>query len=97
MGNKQQTAVIKLLEFVKESIFKTSVSNEYQAGYKQAMIEVQNKIELDVIPDERQQIIDAHAQGAMEGNKLEYGMEYLSELDNAITQAETYYEQNYGK
>lgn len=75
---KKQTAVNVLKEHIQDAIEKTVVDNHYESGYKQCLIDIQNKIDDGLLQMEEEQIIDAYEQG--DKYKLNFsGEQYYNE------------------
>ena len=66
----KQTAVNVLKQHIQDAIEKTVVDNHYESGYKQCLIDIQNKIDDGLLQMEREQIIDAYSTYASD----EHGM-----------------------
>lgn len=56
---KKQTVVNVLKEHIQDAIEKTVVDNHYESGYKQCLIDIQNKIDDGLLQMEKEQIIEA--------------------------------------
>jgi hypothetical protein len=86
---KQQTAVDWLFNQIKKSSKKTdNINNEHLFFYR-LLEEAKEK--------EKGQIVDAGVFTFQLTDKTPYGMEYLSKLDNAISNAVDYYNETYNK
>jgi len=83
MENKKQTAVDWLIEQLTPSI---SLQQKHIDELKEKAKEM-----------EKGQIVDAGVFSFQLNDKTPYGMEYLSKLDNAISNAVDYYDETYNK
>jgi len=77
-----ETAVNVLKQHIQDAIEKTVVDNHYESGYKQCLIDIQNKIDDGLLQMEKEQITDSY----IEGHSI-YG---------ESTNAEQYYNETYG-
>ena len=53
---KKQTAINVLKEHIQDAIEKLVVDNHYESGYKQCLIDIQNKIDDGLLQMEKEQI-----------------------------------------
>jgi hypothetical protein len=76
---KKQTAINVLKQHIQDAIEKTVVDNHYESGYKQCLIDTQNKIDNGLLQMEKEQIIDATIilWDESTGNAI-YGLEYYN-------------------
>lgn len=56
---KKQTAINVLKQHIQDAIEKSVVDNHYESGYKQCLIDIQNKIDDGLLQMEKEQMIDA--------------------------------------
>jgi len=87
---KKQTAVDVLKQHIQDAIEKAFVDNHYESGYKQCLIDIQNKIDDGLLQMEKGQIIDGWLNG-MRGEMIAP----LS-IDNYKPEAEEYFNETYG-
>ena len=85
---KKQTAVDVLKEHIQDAIEKSVVDNHYESGYKQCLIDIQNKIDDGLLQMEKEQIENAYQKGRFSG-QTNWG------CGNDVT-AEKYYNETYG-
>ena len=64
---KKQTAINLLKQHIQDAIEKTVVDNHYESGYKQCLIDIQNKIDDGLLQMEREQIETAWYDGISGG------------------------------
>ena len=78
MKNKQ-TAINVLKQHIQDAIEKTVIDTHYESGYKQCLIDIQNKIDDGLLQMEKEQIIDATIilWDESTGNAI-YGLEYYN-------------------
>jgi len=84
---KNQTAINVLKQHIQDVIEKTVVDNHYESGYKQCLIDIQNKIDNGLLQMEKDQIHDALYTGceiAIDNVKFKH-----------IKQIEQYYNKTY--
>jgi len=63
---KKQTVVNVLKEHIQDAIEKTVVDNHYESGYKQCLIDIQNKIDDGLLQMEKEQIVNAYWDGGQD-------------------------------
>lgn len=56
---KKQTAIKVLKQHIQDAIEKSVVDNHYESGYKQCLIDIQNKIDDGLLQMEKEQIVNA--------------------------------------
>jgi hypothetical protein len=85
----KQSAVNVLKQHIQDAIEKTVVDNHYESGYKQCLIDIQNKIDDGLLQMEKEQNID-FARKCLEKAK---------DLDilTAFINTEQYYNETYGE
>jgi len=79
---KKKTTINVLKQHIQDAIEKAVVDNHYESGYKQCLIDIQNKIDDGLLQMEKEQITDSY----IEGHSI-YG---------ESTNAESYYNETYG-
>ncbi len=84
---KKQTVVNVLKEHIQDAIEKTVVDNHYESGYKQCLIDIQNKIDDGLLQMEKEQIETAYQAGDGDAYNLEQTKIF----------AEQYYNETYGE
>jgi hypothetical protein len=86
---KKQTAVNVLKEHIQDAIEKTVVDNHYESGYKQCLIDIQNKIDDGLLQMEKEQIEIAFAKSYLTGcEEVSY--------NDANKASENYYNETFG-
>ena len=81
---KKQTAVNVLKRHIQDAIEKSFADNHYESGYKQCLIDIQNKIDDELLQMEKEQIVNA------------YDMGYLDYQNLTYNSSEEYYNETYG-
>jgi hypothetical protein len=81
---KKQTTINVLKQHIQDAIEKSVVDNHYESGYKQCLIDIQNKIDDGLLQMEKEQIEMAYKEGnhsEMRGGKVifEKMEEYFNE------------------
>jgi hypothetical protein len=79
---KKQTAVNLLKQHIQDAIEKSVVDNHYESGYKQCLIDIQNKIDDGLLQMEKEQI-----KGAVKYGCSDWG---------SAKDAEQFYNETYG-
>ncbi len=80
--NRMKTAMQELKDKIQHAIEElNSELSEYQAGYKQCLINIQNDIDFQMLQMEKEQIEDAHEIGYINGgnHKSVNGEQYYNE------------------
>jgi hypothetical protein len=88
MENKQTTINV-LKQHIQDAIEKSVVDNHYESGYKQCLIDIQNKIDDGLLQMEKEQIEIAFAKSYL------IGCEEVS-YNDANKASENYYNETYG-
>ena len=57
---KKQTTINVLKQHIQDAIEKSVVDNHYESGYKQCLIDIQNKIDDGLLQMEKEQMKEAH-------------------------------------
>ena len=87
---KKETAMQQLKDKIQVAIGEMNGElNSYQSGYKQCLINIQNDIDLQMLAIEKEQLIEAHADG-----------QYLNSVSltkrMCLDNAESYFNETYG-
>jgi hypothetical protein len=87
---KKQTAVDVLKEHIQDAIEKSVVDNHYESGYKQCLIDIQNKIDDGLLQMEKEQI-------EMACNQQEFEDIDGLGICETISKGQLYYNETYGE